>query len=73
MAGELALLVIIVAAVALFAVEIWAVRHHIPTISEDAQRFNAAIGIQLLAGITAVIFFMLGWFTAHFTSLPPGG
>jgi hypothetical protein len=73
MAGELALVILIFAAVALFGVEIWAVRHHVPTISEDVQRFNAAIGIQLLAGITAVIFLALGWFLGHFTSPPPGG
>jgi len=71
MAAELALVVVLVAAASLFAIEIWAVRRHIPTISEDVQRFSAAIGIQLLAGIVAVLFLIAGWFLGHFTSPPP--
>jgi len=70
-AGALALFVILAAAVALFVIEIWAIRTHIATISTDVQRFNAAAGIQVISIIFAVLFLIAGWFLGHFTSPPP--
>ncbi len=69
--GELALVVVIVAAMCLFAVEIWAVRTRRPTISEWWQRLMAAMDKQLIAGIFFLAGALAGWFIAHFTSAPP--
>jgi hypothetical protein len=73
MAAGLALLVIIFAAGALFAIEGWFIRHHQPTISEDVQRFNFSLGGQLLGGMFFLLGALAGWFVCHFASTPPGG
>jgi hypothetical protein len=64
----LAVGVIVLAAVALFAIEIWTVKTGRPTISERAQELNRRMGLQLVAGISFVIGTLAGWFIAHFTS-----
>jgi hypothetical protein len=69
-AGALALAVVIVAAVALFVIEFWAIRHHKPTISEDVQRFNFSLGGQLMSGIYFILGAFAGWFIAHFNDVP---
>jgi hypothetical protein len=70
-AGALALFVIIAAAVALFLIEAYFAAHHKPTISEDVQRFNLALGGQLLAGIYFLLGALAGWFVAHLNDAPP--
>ena len=69
-AGVLALFVILAATVALFVIEAWFAAHHKPTISEDVQRFNFALGGQLLSGIFFVLGVLAGWFIAHFNDVP---
>ena len=69
--GEWALVVVIVAMVALFAIEIWAIRTHRPTISEWWQRLMAAMDKQLIAGLFFLAGAIAGWFIAHYTSAPP--
>jgi hypothetical protein len=69
-AGALALAVVIVAAVALFVIEFWAIRCHKPTISEDVQRFNFSLGGQLMSGIYFILGAFAGWFIAHFNDVP---
>lgn len=64
-------IVIVAAAVALFAIEFWYIGRHEQTISERMQRINARMGIQLLSGIFFLLGAMAGWFIAHFTSPPP--
>ncbi len=69
-AGALALFVIIAAAVGLFVIEAYYAAHHKPTISEDVQKFNFALGGQLLAGIYFLLGALAGWFVAHFNDVP---
>ncbi len=64
-------LVILIAAVALFAIEGWAIRTGRPTISEGMQRLNARMDKQVLAGLAFLLGAVAGWFIAHFTSAPP--
>jgi hypothetical protein len=48
-------------AVVLFAIEIWYVRHHRPTISEHVQGLFAVFpAIGFIVGVA------VGWFGAHF-------
>jgi len=49
--------------VALFAIEIWYVRHNQLTISEHVQGF-----VRSWAPAGALIGFVAGWFLCHFTS-----
>ena len=67
------LIAVVVFIAVLFAIEIWYVKHNQMTISEHAQRLNASMGIQLIAGIFFALGAIAGWFIAHFTSPPPGG
>jgi len=64
-------IVIVAAAVALFAIEFWYIGHHEQTISERMQRTNARMGLQVLSGIFFLLGALAGWFIAHFTSPPP--
>ncbi len=66
-----AAVVIIVAAVALFIIEGVAIISGQPTISEGMQRLSAAMGEQVLAGLSFLLGLLAGWFIAHFTSPPP--
>ena len=65
------IVVVVAAAVALFAIEFWYIGHGEQTISERMQRINARMGIQLLSGIFFLLGCLAGWFIAHFTSPPP--
>ena len=64
---------VVVFLVVLSGIEWWYVSHSQMTISEHAQRLNASMGIQLIAGIFFALGAIAGWFIAHFTSPPPGG
>ena len=70
---EPVIIVILLAAVALFVIEFWYIGHGEQTISERMQRINARMGIQLLSGLFFLLGAVMGWFIAHFTSPPPGG
>jgi hypothetical protein len=60
--------VILVAIVALFVIEGMAIVTGQPTISEGMQRLTAAMGEQLLAGLSFLFGLITGWFVAHFTT-----
>ena len=62
------LIAVVVFIAVLFVIEIWYVQHHQMTISEHAQRLNAAMSKQLIAGIFFGLGAIAGWFIAHFTS-----
>ena len=64
---------VVVFLVVLSGIEWYYVKHNQMTISEHAQRLNASMGIQLIAGIFFALGAIAGWFIAHFTSPPPGG
>jgi len=64
----LALLIVAVAAIALFAVEFWTIRTGRPTISARFQAVSRAMDRQLIAGIYFLLGALAGWFIAHFTS-----
>lgn len=64
---------VVVFLVALSVIEWWYVKHNQMTISEHAQRLNARLGGQLMAGIFFLLGAIAGWFVCHFASTPPGG
>lgn len=66
-------LVIVVAAVALFVIEFTYIYRREPTISERMQRLNASLGGQLFAGLFFLLGCLAGWFVCHFASPPPIG
>lgn len=66
-----AAVVIIVAVVVLFVIEGLAILNGEPTISEGMQRLVAAMGTQVLAGLSFLAGLVTGWFVAHFASRPP--
>ncbi len=70
MALAAAVVVVLVALIAVSVIEAWAVAHHQPTISEDAQRFNFAAGGQIVAGLSLLLGVVIGWFVAHFNDTP---
>lgn len=65
------IIVIVAAAIALFAIEAWYISRGEQTISERMQRINARMGGQLLAGIFFLLGALAGWFVCHFASPPP--
>lgn len=65
------LIVILLAAIALFAIEGWYIKRNEMTISEHMQRINARMDSQVMAGIFFLLGALAGWFIAHFTSVPP--
>ena len=64
---------IVVFLLVLAGIEWWYVSHSQMTISEHAQRLNARLGGQLMAGIFFLLGAIAGWFVCHFASTPPGG
>lgn len=62
------LLWVVVFIAGLCVIEWWYISHHELTISEHAQRLNAAMPKQVLAGIMFGLGAVAGWFVAHFTS-----
>lgn len=62
------LVAVVVFIAVLFAIEFWYIRHNQLTISEHAQRLNARMDRQVLAGIMFGLGAIAGWFVAHFTS-----
>jgi len=70
-AVDLAMLVIVIAGVALFVIEIWAIRTGRQTISEGEQRLTARMDKPMIGGISFGLGALVMWFIYHFLSPPP--